>query len=116
MSSSALALTNHLLVAAPSLQQEPFARGVALICHLEWTCAGEGTTELWAARRIAQIGLVLADEQVAGSGSHQSHTSKAGETGCLALIGITAAPQASGVNKDAEVAAAIAAAYARSGN
>ena len=28
----------------------------------------------------------------------------------------TAAPQASGVNKDAEVAAAIAAAYARSGN
>ncbi|KRG79174.1 hypothetical protein ABB30_01890 [Stenotrophomonas ginsengisoli] len=33
MSSSTLALTNHLLVAAPSLQQEPFARGVALICQ-----------------------------------------------------------------------------------
>lgn len=33
MSSPALALTNHLLVAAPSLQSEPFARGVALICQ-----------------------------------------------------------------------------------
>ena len=33
MSASSLHLANHLLVAAPSLQQEPFARGVALICQ-----------------------------------------------------------------------------------
>lgn len=33
MSSSTLVLANHLLVAAPSLQQEPFTRGVALVCQ-----------------------------------------------------------------------------------
>lgn len=33
MSSSTLALANHLLVAAPSLQQDPFTRSVGLICQ-----------------------------------------------------------------------------------
>jgi len=68
MSSSALTLTNHLLVAAPSLLQEPFSRGVALICQHDddgaMAVLVNQTSEFTLGDVFAQIGLHSDDPEL----------------------------------------------------
>ena len=70
MSASSLHLANHLLVAAPSLQQEPFARGVALICqHDEAGAMGvvvNRASEYTLGDVLAQMNLHTEDAELSG--------------------------------------------------
>lgn len=65
MSSSPLTLANHLLVAAPSLQQDPFTRSVGLICQHDADGAMavlvNQPSEYTLGEVFSQIGIACAD-------------------------------------------------------
>ena len=65
MSTSPLALANHLLVAAPSLLQPPFTRSVALVCqHDDQGAMGvlvNQLSEFTLGEVLAQIGIATDD-------------------------------------------------------
>jgi len=68
MSDSTLALANHLLVAAPTLQQEPFTRSVGLVCQHDADGAMavlvNQPSEYTLGDVFAQIGIQCQDPQL----------------------------------------------------